>query len=150
MPIISDHLFLVGDNYRVPFHLTGILVTSHFVSRDAEMKKIEESLALSDGTGSLPPRPSSFRNEYFEVPRNASPAFTGRAEVCEQLQAGCLPSSQPHIRRQQQRFVIYGLGGSGKTQICLKFAEDHREESVYPPFSRSGSDSTSDSGAYSG
>lgn len=28
---------------------------------------------------------------------------------------------------QQRKFVLYGLGGSGKSQLCLKFAEDHRE-----------------------
>ena len=71
---------------------------------------------------------SPFRNKHFEVPRNASPTFTGREEICEQLQARCLPSSEPDTHRQQKRSVIYGLGGSGKTQICLKFAEDHREE----------------------
>ncbi|KAI9866891.1 MAG: hypothetical protein M1813_000833 [Trichoglossum hirsutum] len=28
----------------------------------------------------------------------------------------------------QKRFVLYGLGGSGKTQVCLKFAQDYREK----------------------
>ncbi|KAL9615270.1 MAG: hypothetical protein Q9167_000241 [Letrouitia subvulpina] len=76
----------------------------------------------------LPSPPSPFRNKYFEVPRNASSAFTGREEVCEQLRARCLPSSKLDLRGQQKRYVIYGLGGSGKTQVCLKFVEEHREE----------------------
>ncbi|KAI4221929.1 MAG: hypothetical protein L6R40_008609 [Gallowayella cf. fulva] len=72
--------------------------------------------------------PSRFRNKYFEVPRNPSSVFTGREEICEQLHACCSPSGKTNIQRQQKRFVIHGLGGSGKTQVCLKFAEDHREE----------------------
>ncbi|KAL9606787.1 MAG: hypothetical protein Q9179_000077 [Wetmoreana sp. 5 TL-2023] len=72
--------------------------------------------------------PSRPHNKYFEVPRNPSSVFTGRDEVCEQLHAHCSPSGKTNIQRQQKRFVIHGLGGSGKTQVCLKFAEDHREE----------------------
>ncbi|KAL8808950.1 MAG: hypothetical protein Q9223_007971, partial [Gallowayella weberi] len=71
--------------------------------------------------------PSRFYNKYFEVPRNPSSVFTGREEVCERLHARCSLSGQTNIQRQQKRFVIHGLGGSGKTQVCLKFAEDHRE-----------------------
>ncbi|KAL8955282.1 MAG: hypothetical protein Q9183_006709, partial [Haloplaca sp. 2 TL-2023] len=74
-----------------------------------------------------PPTSRHF-NKYFEVPRNPSSVFTGREKVCEELHAHCLPSGKTDIQRQQKRFVIYGLGGSGKTQVCLKFAEDNREE----------------------
>ncbi|KAL8719057.1 MAG: hypothetical protein Q9225_003891 [Loekoesia sp. 1 TL-2023] len=71
---------------------------------------------------------SRFRNKHFVVPRDPSPTFTGREEICEKLHARCLPSSKPNLQPQQKRYVIHGLGGSGKTQICLKFVEDHREE----------------------
>lgn len=67
-----------------------------------------------------------FRNKYYEIPRNPSSFFTVRQEICAQMRASCLVSNQ-HTP-QQKRFVIHGLGGSGKTQLCLKFAEDHREE----------------------
>ena len=72
-----------------------------------------------------PNSPSQFRNKHFEVPRGPSTSFTGREEVLTRLETRCLPSSNS---KQQRRFVIHGLGGSGKTQICLKFAEDNREE----------------------
>lgn len=77
--MISDHFYPVNDDYRVPFHLAGIPVTNHFVSRDAEMKKIEESLA----------------------PRKA------------------------HERR--QIYILYGLGGIGKTQMAIAYARKHHE-----------------------
>ncbi|KAI4260743.1 MAG: hypothetical protein LQ352_000135 [Teloschistes flavicans] len=81
--------------------------------------------------------PSRFRNKYFEVPRDPSSVFTGRDEVRERLHACYSPSGKTKIQRQQKRFVIYGLGGSGKTQVCLKFAEDYREEWAHPIYFRS-------------
>lgn len=67
-----------------------------------------------------------FHNKYFEVPQNPSTVFTGREEIGRRLRFYCLPSHT--LNSQQKRFVIYGLGGSGKTQVCLKFAKDHREQ----------------------
>ena len=68
-----------------------------------------------------------FYNKYYEIPRDPSPLFTRRKEICEELQNKCLPSS-PDSQKRQERYVIYELDGSGKTQICLKFAENHREK----------------------
>ena len=73
-----------------------------------------------------------FRNKYYEIPRDPSPFFTGQEEILDQLRGSCLPSSALDTQLQQKRFVIYGLGGSGKTQLCLKFVEDHREKCVQP------------------
>jgi GTPase SAR1 family protein len=30
-------------------------------------------------------------------------------------------------KAEQKRFVVYGLGGAGKTQFCSKFAQDNRQ-----------------------
>lgn len=97
---------------------------------------------------SVPPIPQ-FQNKYYEIPRNPSSVFTGREEICDQLKESCLPSSTLDTQRRQKIFVIYGLGGSGKTQLCLKFAEDHREKCVQPAFTCC-TDLLSGSGAYSG
>jgi Cdc6-like AAA superfamily ATPase len=63
-------------------------------------------------------------NEHYIVPHNVSAVFTGRNIACMQLQKSCLP---PRASKMQRRFVLYGLGGSGKTQVSLKFAQDNRE-----------------------
>ena len=83
--------------------------------------------AKADGHGG---RPSSERS----IPKSSitkfhailSSFFTPRHEIYKQMGASCLISNQH--KAQQKRFVIHGLGGSGKTQLYLKFAEDHREE----------------------
>lgn len=67
------------------------------------------------------------RNKYYELPFDVSPDFTGGNEVCRKLRENCLPSRRSTARVSQRIFTLYGLGGSGKTQMALKFASDHRE-----------------------
>jgi hypothetical protein len=70
-------------------------------------------------------------NEHYCVPHNLSGIFTGRNEVVQKLCVGCLPQKSADAPQIQKRFVLLGLGGSGKTHISLKFAQDYRERWVY-------------------
>ena len=55
-----------------------------------------------------------------------SPRFTGREDYLEKLrQHFGTHAGQPKHR---QQFLLYGMGGVGKTQICLKFAEEHSDQ----------------------
>src|SRR5271170_6139344 len=76
------------------------------------------------------PEVPRFHNRYYEIPRNPSSAFTEQHNVYTRLREACLPSDDPSSPPRQRRFVLHGLGGSGKTQLCLKFAEEHRERCV--------------------
>ncbi|KAI9880614.1 MAG: hypothetical protein M1830_001965 [Pleopsidium flavum] len=67
------------------------------------------------------------RNKHFLIPHNVSSIFTGRDDITRRLQQKILSPSATDAPRQQKRFVLYGLGGSGKTQFCLKFAQDNRD-----------------------
>ncbi|KAF8224415.1 hypothetical protein L208DRAFT_1311574, partial [Tricholoma matsutake] len=50
--------------------------------------------------------------------------FTGRNDVLLQLHK-CFPPSLTSVElAQQRRFVLYGLGGGGKTQIAFKFIKE--------------------------
>ncbi|KAI9767992.1 MAG: hypothetical protein M1840_005304 [Geoglossum simile] len=71
---------------------------------------------------------SSCYNKHYTIPHNVSPIFTGRDNICQQLHESCLPLGATGTPKIQRRFVLYGPGGSGKTQICLKFAQDYREK----------------------
>ena len=70
-------------------------------------------------------------NKFYEVPQNFSSILTGRDDTSGKLRSKCLPSQSALTQKEQKRFVLYGLGGIGKTQICLKFAQDHQERYVY-------------------
>lgn len=63
-------------------------------------------------------------NQHYLVPHVLSPAYTGQGQVSKALEASLLSNDDPHPV--QRRFVLFGLGGSGKTQICINYAQSHR------------------------
>ncbi|KAF8462106.1 P-loop containing nucleoside triphosphate hydrolase protein [Kalaharituber pfeilii] len=75
------------------------------------------------------------RNRHYIVPQRASPIFTGRATALSLLEEaffgpehdGDGETEDDEELERQRRAVLYGLGGAGKTQIALKFAEDYRD-----------------------
>ncbi|RAH80854.1 hypothetical protein BO86DRAFT_400523 [Aspergillus japonicus CBS 114.51] len=83
---------------------------------------LRSSLGCADAVASL----IRF-NEHFDMPQNVSSYYTGRHKQLEQLKATLKVGVTPERQGHQKRFVIYGLGGSGKTQFCCKFAQDNRE-----------------------
>jgi len=75
-----------------------------------------------------PLRQPLYRNEKFYVPKPLSPIFTGRDSELEALKADFgIPFSPDRPFQQQRRFVVQGMGGSGKTQFTVKFAELNRD-----------------------
>ncbi|KAK9442360.1 tetratricopeptide repeat domain-containing protein [Metarhizium brunneum] len=66
------------------------------------------------------------RNEYFETPQSVTSLFTGREDLLDDLSRTFIQSGNPRAEA-QRRFVVYGLGGAGKTQFCCKFAEENRD-----------------------
>ena len=65
------------------------------------------------------------QNKYFHVPHHASNIFTGQRSLNLEVQQKMLRAQQDNTA--PRIFVIYGLGGSGKTQFCLKFIEEYRD-----------------------
>lgn len=66
-------------------------------------------------------------NKHFDIPQTVSSIFTGRDSLLEDLQnAFDVFEISRELRNVQRRFIVYGLGGSGKTQFCCKFAQDNR------------------------
>jgi Holliday junction resolvasome RuvABC ATP-dependent DNA helicase subunit len=53
---------------------------------------------------------------------NSSALFTGCEDILERLKDHF--SSQDEGDRCRKSFLLYGMGGIGKTQICLKFVEE--------------------------
>lgn len=69
----------------------------------------------------------TLHNKFFCVPYNATNIFTGREALTERVERSILHDASQDSSNMQKRFVLYGLGGSGKTQFCLKFVHDHRQ-----------------------
>ena len=53
---------------------------------------------------------------------NPSNWFTGRTAVVAKLKRHFFTNTNGTVKR--KFFLLYGMGGIGKTQICLKFLED--------------------------
>jgi hypothetical protein len=69
-------------------------------------------------------------NQWCLIPRKPSTYFTGRqkhASIVKDM-LGPIRTHTDHSRT--KALVIYGLGGSGKTQFCLKYVEDNKHRYV--------------------
>jgi hypothetical protein len=72
----------------------------------------------------VPKRISSPKSEY--KPRTSSSAnFTGRGDYLTKLRDHFSVKPDEPLRRKS--FLLYGMGGIGKTQICLKFIEENSD-----------------------
>lgn len=66
-------------------------------------------------------------NVHWMVPRSTNRLFIGREDILEKLDCSLGPQSESlGMDEQQKRFVIIGDGGIGKSEVCLKFANSHR------------------------
>ena len=66
-------------------------------------------------------------NHHFDVPQSVSSIFTGRDAQLSELHRILISTRGKPRDQYQRRFVVHGLGGSGKTQFCCKFAEANRD-----------------------
>ncbi|KAL2066926.1 hypothetical protein VTL71DRAFT_1350 [Oculimacula yallundae] len=65
-------------------------------------------------------------NEIYTVMRSSSNYFTGRKLYATDMKEAFSAPIHPSMGHRQKIFVIFGLGGSGKTQFCLKYVEDNK------------------------
>src|SRR5438477_5984642 len=61
-----------------------------------------------------------------------STMFTGRQDILKQLEHCLDPKISSITLKKQRIFVLYGLGGGGKTQIMAKFVNDFGDECDAP------------------
>lgn len=73
---------------------------------------------------------SDWTSEHFHPPEAVSLDFLGQKEVFQQLQKAFQPEHRTLRGESQKRFVLHGIGGSGKTQIAAKYAEDNEQKWV--------------------
>ena len=58
----------------------------------------------------------------YKLMPSSSPNFVGCEEILQRLQDYF--AARPSSQLKRRTFVLFGVGGVGKTQICLKFAEE--------------------------
>jgi len=65
--------------------------------------------------------------------KNPSPFFTGQKAYLKTLEDYFDPQNNG-IHPERKAFLLYGMGGIGKTQICLKFMEKRKDWYAQPNF----------------
>lgn len=66
-------------------------------------------------------------NKHWLVPRRVNKLFTGRSEIIERIKRAIRDDNAQNSRKQKV-FVITGMGGMGKSEICLQVASILQEE----------------------
>lgn len=66
-------------------------------------------------------------NKHWLVDRPINPHFTGRREVIDKI---INRITSEDAKSEQRRFVLTGMGGQGKSEICLHVANEVRNRSV--------------------
>ncbi|KAF8334519.1 hypothetical protein F5887DRAFT_1285897 [Amanita rubescens] len=113
---MSNQTYTIGDNQPTLASSEDNIFTGaqNVVVTDAQFNKIYGNYDLHHSVVSpdmLPPLPP---------PRHSSAMFTGRGIYLERLKDyfGSIAT------KQRKSFLLLGMGGIGKTQICLKFVEE--------------------------
>jgi len=67
------------------------------------------------------------QSRHFYPPPQSTTDFIGREDVFNTLHNAFFSTDATGSTNQQRRFVVYGMGGSGKTQFCSKFARENQK-----------------------
>jgi len=73
---------------------------------------------------------------HFHLPEDITSTYIGREDILATLRASFFPGGSPVSKAGQKSFVVFGMGGCGKTELCSKFASDNKHE-YERPFSQS-------------
>jgi putative protein kinase ArgK-like GTPase of G3E family len=68
------------------------------------------------------------RNMHWIIPRPVNSLFTGRSELVERIHNALRNNDMGTTK--QKRLVITGIGGIGKSEVCLQVADLMRDEYV--------------------
>lgn len=66
-------------------------------------------------------------NQHWLVPQRASPHFIGYSHVSHRLKDKLIPSNDADEDNGQRVFVLSGMGGVGKSENVLQFADRYRD-----------------------
>ncbi|KAL3491422.1 hypothetical protein BJX62DRAFT_251390 [Aspergillus germanicus] len=119
---------LVQSLHRRISDMEDLIRTSNGKDREvdeqnsAALSSLQRSLTSVATAGSVIPA-----NIFFDIPQPVNSLYTGRQQFLNSLRDISLKPKGGDSIHKQQRFVICGISGSGKTQFCCKFADQNRE-----------------------
>jgi Holliday junction resolvasome RuvABC ATP-dependent DNA helicase subunit len=70
-------------------------------------------------------RDKSAQHVQIRPKPSPSPIFTGRETILHRLDV--FFAARPSHSSPRREYLLYGLGGAGKSQIALKFAQEYQK-----------------------
>jgi hypothetical protein len=70
-------------------------------------------------------------HRHFYPPQDAASDFIGREDMFRILYDAFFPGGSLNVSLKRKSFVVFGMGGSGKTQLCSNFAQDYQDQYGY-------------------
>lgn len=67
---------------------------------------------------------------HFHIPEQTSHTYIGCEDLLGTLRSAFFPGNCTVEHAGPKSFVVFGMGGSGKTELCSKFATDNKHELV--------------------
>jgi len=71
---------------------------------------------------------------HWLVPRIVNPLFTGRGDIVKRIKEALMSST---TALDQKRFILMGMGGQGKSEVCLSVVNEVRDLYVTSAFTNS-------------
>lgn len=116
------------DSYHPPKPEGHSYRTVNITGGHAQLGDVYNFYYADDGAPTSRQHPSRKSTRIFHVPRNSSTYFTGRRLQLQQLEANLASSAGTSENPEARKIVVvHGLGGSGKTQYCLRYAEENQD-----------------------
>lgn len=66
-------------------------------------------------------------HRHFYPPHSSVSDFIGRRDMLDVIRSVFLPEEEYIDSETRRSFVVFGMGGSGKTQLCSQFANEYRK-----------------------
>lgn len=66
-------------------------------------------------------------HRHFYPPHGRVSKFVGRKDMLDVIRHVFLPEEEYNNAEMRKSFVVFGMGGSGKTQLCSQFANQYRK-----------------------
>ena len=85
---------------------------------------------LDDKVLSQRPSSSTVESRRSTKPPGPTKSFTGRIDILNKLSTYFSETTASVACATQRVFVLFGMGGAGKTQIALKFVNEYRTRYV--------------------
>ncbi|KAM7205417.1 hypothetical protein V8F20_003186 [Naviculisporaceae sp. PSN 640] len=65
---------------------------------------------------------------HFYLPEGRTSTYIGREDILKSLSRSFFPGGSPVSKDGHKSFVVFGMGGCGKTELCSKFASDNQHQ----------------------